>query len=477
MSEEHKSRTPSLRRSSRIASMRAATTGAATTGASTTGSRRRTRSQSTRLSASTAAFVPYRPIRINIVAGDFNRPVYWPNNNEWCQSTWEMFIGRRHQLEQTDWWQQGLQNVRFDRDLGFSPVDNIFCNGATEDYQCAHIACETLDNNQQHTHMSERDLFEEFIRSAKNEQYNKQIDNPPEESNCSNHAPLFSRIRAEEGPIQGADINVLTWNVFTKGATLMASDRDRSGRGELWNAARLQARVMLTRLNFMMLSPKLNLDVVCLQEYGGDFIYNELLRPIYASRYFRNELGSQLRFIHINKIFMQLGRKPGDGFKDDFGPIPPINELRQANTIFVLINDGEPPGNIIFVRASTIDFDHIERINQNGTRHITSTVAMIKGGTQIQATLTSVHDNRDGLVNDDVLRDLLDNGGNAHGAGAGAVQKQKNKTRRKPRRRPRRLSRLLRRRRSRKPKTQRKPRRRRRRRSRKQRGQSHKKMY
>ena len=282
MSEEHKSRTPSLRRSSRIASMRASTTGASTTGASTTGpattspattgastmgastmgasttgasttgastmGSRRTRSQSTRLSASTAAFVPYRPIRINIVAGDFNRPVYWPNNNEWCQSSWEMLIGYAHKLKKTASWKKGLRNISgSETGRGFSPVDNIFCKGATETYQCAHIECETLDNNQQHRHMSERDLFQEFIRRARNERYNEQIDNPPEESNCSNHAPFFSRIRAEEGPIQGADINVLTWNVFTKGATLMASDRDISGRGDLWNAARLQAQVMLTR--------------------------------------------------------------------------------------------------------------------------------------------------------------------------------------------------------------------------------------
>lgn len=459
MSEEHKSQTPSLRRSSRIANQRSST------GASMTGSNQ--------LSASAVAFSPYRPIHINIVAGDFNRPVYWPNNSEWCQSTWEMFIGRRDQLQETESWRKGLQNIsEIETGRGFSPVDNIFCSGATEEYQCTTLVCETLDRGGLNKHFSERELLQEFIKKQRREEYNRQIDSPAGESNCSNHAPLFSIIRAEEGDSQQANIHVLTWNVFTKGVTLKAGERSRTGKGELWDTARLQAKVMLTRLHDMMLSPQLSLDVVCLQEYGGDFIYNEILRPIYASTFFKDVLGSPLRFIHINKILMQLGVKQGNGLRDGFGPVPPIDELRGSNNIFILINDGEPAGSIIFVRASTIDFDniarHISHLNPLRGRRMTSTVAMNKDGTSIIANITNVHDNRDGMVSDDVLKNLLMNDGNA--STAGTVKKQKNKTHRKPRRRPRRLSRSLRRRRSRKPKTRRKPRRRRRRRSRKQRG-------
>ena len=445
MSEEHKSQTPSLRRSSRIANQRASASMTAPRESSTGASH---------LSASAASFTPYRPIRINIVAGDFNRPVYWSVNEEWCQSTWKMLIGKTHELEETESWKKGLQNISgIEMGRGFSPVDNIFCSGATEDYQCTKLVCETLDRGGLNKHFSEYDLFQEFIKKQRGEQYNRQIDTPPGESNCSNHAPLFSIIKAEEGSSQAADIHVLTWNVFTKGATLKAGERDSResrGRGELWDAARLQAEVMLTRLNDMMLSPQLSLDVVCLQEYGGDFLYDTILRPIYASTYFKDALGSDLRFIHINKILMQLGVKEGDGRRDGFGSVPPIDELRVSNNIFVLINDGEPAGSIIFVRASTIDFDHIARyishLNPLRGRRMTSTVAMNKGGTSILANITNVHDSRNGIVSDDVLTNLLINDGDA--GKAGAVQKHKTKKRRKSKSKKRRKSKPKKRRKS-----------------------------
>ena len=176
---------------------------------------------------------------------------------------------------------------------------------------------------------------------------------------------------------------------------------------------------MLKRLNNILLNEQP--DIICLQEFTGDNsnLYNEFFHPPMASKFLDNNIqGDKIRFIHLNKI--KILKEKGNVSPDPFRAIPSIDDLKSNNKIFILVDDGSPPGNVTYIRADKIDYENLQELKkfdndskqQMKIRYLRTIVPIKINDMSILAHITNVHDKLEGVENkyyldNDILQSLL----------------------------------------------------------------------